>query len=102
MNTSEAPVFSANEMDDGYRRQARPKSFVFPQVPFPNSIFVCVNKEMAKEVIALIRDTCCDEQGNLIEDGSNEELMSLADKLQNNIDFGEFHRERRRRMAMGT
>lgn len=79
-------------------RVSRPKSFIFPQAPFAaGSIFMCVNQEMAKELIALIKDTCCDDRGNVVDDGCNEELVGLAEKLQNNMDFSDFHRERRRR-----
>lgn len=79
-------------------RVSRPKSFIFPQAPFaPGSIFMCVNQEMAKELIALIKDTCCDDRGNVVDDGCNDELVGLAEKLQNNMDFSDFHRERRRR-----
>lgn len=96
-NTSMRLNPSFPEIDRG--RPSRPKSFIFPQAPFAaGSIFLSVNQEMAKELIALIRDTCCDDRGGIIEDGCNEELVSFADKLQNNMDFSDFHRERRRRV----
>ena len=81
--------------------QSRPKSFVYPSTPFnPNQILMTLNTEMVKEVIDLIKDTCCDENGNEIVDGNNQELLSFAGKLQTNMDFSEFHRERKRRLAL--
>ena len=77
----------------------RPKSFVYPSTPFmPNQILMTLNTEMVKEVVALIKDTCCDDNGKIIDEGNNQELISFAGKLQNNMEFSEFHRERKRRL----
>jgi hypothetical protein len=82
---------------DGY--QPKPKSFVYPSTPFmPNQILMTLNTEMVKEVVALIKDTCCDDNGKVIDEGNNQELISFAGKLQNNMEFSEFHRERKRRL----
>lgn len=92
------PSFPVHEIDKGTANTSRPKSFIFPQAPFAaGSIFLSVNQEMAKELISLIRETCCDDRGGVVEDGCNEELVNFADKLQNNMDFSDFHKERRKK-----
>ena len=59
--------------------------WVFPPSPVTQGVLVGMNDALAEEIIGMIRDCCSDDNGNMIFDGSNGDLLTFASRLEQNI-----------------
>lgn len=59
--------------------------WVFPPSPVTNGVLVGMTDTLAHEIVGIIRDVCCDDNGNTVMEGSNACLLTFAARIEQNL-----------------